>query len=343
MQRRHANRWVVLAAAATVAACERMDEPTSAVPADDSPAGVVAARAVDVAAHPDPLAALASTDATLAANKRLVFDMWRSIVNAGRIELADDMLAEGYIQHSPVLRTGRAAFKQIFSVVPRREIPTLVEPPLVASVAEGNLVVMSLLERMPARDGSNAYTTTHFNLFRVDGGRLAEHWHSVRTPPGPDVPSPEEGGPQPVTGVSGAAQLALLESRDPSLAANKRLVFDLWREIVQAGQEERADRYVDASFIEHSPNAASGLGGFKAHFAARANQPVEPWIRAPVVAVVAEGDLVTLVTMQEHPHPSRAGRTYTTTWFNMFRIVEGRLVEHWDAATMSDERADSTW
>lgn len=47
--------------------------------------------------------------------------------------------------------------------------------------------------------------------------------------------------------------------------------------------------------------------------------------------MVAEGDLVALVTMQEHAHPSRAGRTYTTTWFDLFRIADGRLVEHWDA------------
>src|SRR6478735_9159773 len=102
---------------------------------------------VDVAAHPDALSALASPDPTLAANKRLVFDMWRSIVDAGHTEAADTMLAENYTQHSPVLRTGRKAFKEIFSVVPRRDIPALVEPPLVAIVAEGDLVVMSLREQ----------------------------------------------------------------------------------------------------------------------------------------------------------------------------------------------------
>jgi predicted SnoaL-like aldol condensation-catalyzing enzyme len=299
------------------------------------PRGAIAeSKGAPVVAHPNPLAALASRDRTLAANKRLVFDMWRSIVDAGHVELADDMLAEGYIQHSPVLRTGRAAFEQIFSAVPRRDIPALVEPPLVASVAEGDLVVMSLLESIPARDGAAAHTTTHFNLFRIAAGRLAEHWHSVQTAPGADVPLPSEGGPQPVTGTTGVGQLALLESQDRQLAANKRLVFDMWREIVDAGQEQLADRYLDEGFIEHNPNAATGREGFKAYFAMRADRPVEPMIRAPVVAIVAEGDLVVLVTMREHAHPSRAGLTYTTTWFDMFRIAAGRLVEHWDAAQL---------
>jgi predicted SnoaL-like aldol condensation-catalyzing enzyme len=253
------------------------------------------------------------------------------------------MLAEGYIQHSPVLPTGRAAFKQVFSVVPRREIPPLVEPPLVASVAEADLVVMSLLERLPAREGAPAYTTTHFNLFRIEAGRLAEHWHSVHTAPGADVPLPEDGGPQPVTGAVGAAQRALLQAADPRLARNKRLVFDLWREIVDAGQEQRAARYVGSGFIEHDPNAASGLDGFSRYFSTRADRPVEPWIRAPVVAIVAEADLVALVTMREHPHPVHAGRRYTTTWFNLFRIAAGRIVEHWNSAAPGEPAAESAW
>jgi predicted SnoaL-like aldol condensation-catalyzing enzyme len=298
---------------------------------------------VEVTAHPEPLRALASSDATFAANKRLVFDMWRTIVNAGRIEAADAMLAEGYIQHSPVLRTGRAAFKQIFSVVPRREIPPLVEPPLVASVAEGDLVVMSLLERLPARQGHPAFTTTHFNLFRIEDARLAEHWHSVHTAPGADVPLPEDGGPQPVTGATGGAQSALLQSQDARLARNKRLVFDLWREVVDAGQEQRIPQYFGAGFIEHDPNAASGLEGISQHFSARADRTVEPWIRAPVVAIVAEADLVVLVTMREHPHPVHAGRRYTTTWFDLFRIADGRVVEHWNSAAPGDVEHGAGW
>jgi len=272
-----------------------------------------------------------------------VFDMWRSIVNAGHVEVADELLVEGYVQHSPVLRTGRKAFKEIFSVVPRRDVPPLVEPPLIASVAEGDLVVMSLLERVPAREDAPAYSTAHFNLFRVDAGRLAEHWHSVHTPPGADVPLPEDGGPQPVTGAVGAAQARWLSSNDAALARNKRLVFDLWREIVDAGQEQRAARYVTPGFIEHHPGAGSGVDGFRTYFSARADQPAQEWVRASVVAMVAEGDLVAMVTMQQHPHPARTGHTYTTTWFDLFRLEDGRIAEHWDDAAPGEPPATSTW
>jgi predicted SnoaL-like aldol condensation-catalyzing enzyme len=286
-----------------------------------------------VAAHPDPLSLLSDKDPSLAANKRLVFDMWRSIVNAGHVELADDMLQEGYIQHSPVLPTGRAGFKTIFSAVERRGIPELVAPPLVTIIAEGDLVVMALSEDFPEPGGEGRYATTHFNLFRVEGGRLAEHWHSVQAAPGPNLPPAAEGGPQPVTGISGAAQTQLLQAADRRLAANKRLVFDAWRRTIDAGREDMVDLYFAKDFVDHDPNAGAGREAFRSQVAARADAPVRTALRAPIVAIVAQGDLVTLVTRLEHPHPARKGQVYTTTWFDMFRIEGGRIAEHWNGAT----------
>jgi predicted SnoaL-like aldol condensation-catalyzing enzyme len=223
--------------------------------------------------------------------------------------------------------------KQIFSAVPRLEqIPQLVSPPLVALVAEGPYVVMALAETVAEPEGAGSYTTTHFNLFRVENGRLAEHWHSVQTAPGPNVPRPEDGGPQPVTGRAGTEQYALLEARDPGLAWNKRHVFDFWRQVVDAGRDELVDVYVDPSFVARSAVLPAERSGLATHIAARAERPIAVALEDPLVAMVAEGDLVVQVRMLEHAHPSRAGDTYTTTSFDMFRLAAGRVVEYWDAA-----------
>jgi predicted SnoaL-like aldol condensation-catalyzing enzyme len=279
-------------------------------------------------AHPTPLLLLEDPDPARAANKRLVFDMWRGVVNAGHVELADRLLAEDYIQHSPVISTGRAAFKRVFSAVERRdEIPEVVSPPLVTIIAEGDLVLMALREELPAAGGRGTYANVHFNLFRVDRGRLAEHWHSVQAVPGPAVPSPAEGGPQPVTGVEGPAQEALLRSSDPALAANKRLVHAAWRTAVEHGFGAMAQRYVTGGYLEHNANA----GPLPRAFMAR---PGEVALDGPLVAMVAQGDLVVLAQALEHPHPVREGQSYTTTWFDMFRIEGGKIAEHWDAAPM---------
>lgn len=272
--------------------------------------GIIAAPA-EIVAHPDPLGALEDRDPKLAANKRQVFDMWRLIVNAGHVELADEMIREDYIQHSPVLPTGRAGFKRVFAAVPRSPAPAVVSPPLVAIIAEGDLVVMALREEWPEPDGSGRYATTHFNLFRVEDGRLAEHWHSVQQAPDASVASPEKGGPQRVNGRTGAAREVLLRAADPRLAANKRLVFDSW--------QGRAPKRVGFGMIDHDPTVSG-------------SEPTLPPRDGPVVAVVAQGDLVVLVTALVHPHPVHRDATYTTTWFDMFRVADGRLAEHWNGA-----------
>jgi predicted SnoaL-like aldol condensation-catalyzing enzyme len=326
---------LAVAAALSVSACERTFAPGGAETSRLSPppGPVAAGMPVPVAAHPDQLALLANADPALAANKRLLYDMWRTVLNAGHLEAADELVAENYIQHSPFQRSGRAALKETFSVIPRSaEIPATLRPAPVTILAEDDLVVFVAVEALPEPDGSGRYTTTHFNMFRVVDGRLAEHWHPDSTPPCPELPSAENGGPQPVVGASGAAQYRLLEAADPTLAGNKRLVFDVWRQLVNAGREEVVDLYLTQDYVEHNPNAATGREGARAHFAARADFPIETTIRSELVAMVAEGDLVVQVIKVELPNPYREGATYTTAWFDMYRIADGRLAEHWDAA-----------
>jgi predicted SnoaL-like aldol condensation-catalyzing enzyme len=135
-----------------------------------------------------------------------------------------------------------------------------------------------------------------------------------------------------VTGRVGTDQYALLEAAEPGLAWNKRQVFDFWRQVADAGREELVEVYVDASFVGRSSIMAADRSGFAAHFSARPERPIAVSLADPLVAMVAEGDLVVQVRMWQHAHPSRAGDTYTTTSFDMFRLVDGRLVEYWDAA-----------
>jgi predicted SnoaL-like aldol condensation-catalyzing enzyme len=304
------------------------------VPLTPRPANVVPGKPVPVIAHTDPLAILQNADPLLVANKRLLFDMWRTVLNAGHLEAADSFIAEDYIQHSPFQRSGREAMKETFKVIPRSEsIPDVMRPAPVTIVTEGDLVVLVAVDTYQEPDGSGPYTTTHFNMFRIKDGKLAEHWHPDRNPPCPDLPSAAEGGPQPVTGVTGIGQFALLEAATPALAANKRLVFDTWRQLVDAGREEVADLYLAEDYIQHNPNAATGREGAKAYFATREDLPIETTLRAPLVAMIAEGDLVVLVYRIELPDPYRQGATYTTVGMDMFRIADGLLAEHWDAAT----------
>ena len=54
---------------------------------------------------------------------------------------------------------------------------------------------------------------------------------------------------------------ALLASPDPRLTANKRLVYDMYRIVLQGGHHDRAHEFIAEDYIQHHPNAAQGLAG----------------------------------------------------------------------------------
>jgi predicted SnoaL-like aldol condensation-catalyzing enzyme len=125
----------------------------------------------------------------------------------------------------------------------------------------------------------------------------------------------------------------LLASADARLAANKRLVYDFWREVFEGGHMELADKYMAESYIQHNPNVPTGRAAFVGFFSKVAKpKPIEPRVKAPLVAITAEGDLVILSFVREAADPKDATKKYTTTWFDMFRIEGGKIAEHWDAA-----------
>lgn len=139
---------------------------------------------VPVQAQPDHALLLASSDAGLAANKRLVYDFWREVFEGGQMDRVDRYLAEGYIQHNPRVPTGRAGFVEVFSKFAKpKPVEAKVQAPLVAITAEGDLVILSFVRKVvDAKDPSQSYTTTWFDMFRIENGRIAEHWDPATKP-----------------------------------------------------------------------------------------------------------------------------------------------------------------
>ncbi len=127
-------------------------------------------------------------------------------------------------------------------------------------------------------------------------------------------------------------QAALLKSKDPKLAANKKLAYDFFRVVLRARHLDEADKFMKEDYIQHNPNADTGIAGFKAFFSKLGGpKPVEDTVPG-LVAIQAEGNFVTLSFVREEKDPANPGQKYTTTWFDMFRIDNGKIAEHWDVA-----------
>src|SRR3954469_8650813 len=139
----------------------------------------------------------------------------------------------------------------------------------------------------------------------------------------------------PVTGARDPE--SLFTSRDPKLNANKQVALHIMRDLLEANHWDLADKYLTKEYIQHNPNVASGLAPVLKFFGSRKPTPIpdrNSW-KTKVVAVTAEGDLVVVAKVAENPDPRSPGKTYTTTWFDMWRIKDGKADEHWDNALIS--------
>jgi predicted SnoaL-like aldol condensation-catalyzing enzyme len=143
--------------------------------------GLIATAMAQVApvASPDQLSMLKSANPQLASNKKLVFDFWRIVYEGGHMEEAPKYMAEGYIQHNPNVKSGRAAFIELFT---RERPPKPIEPRMkmavISIVAERDIVMVSTVRKVRDRvNRDHIYYMTWFDVFRIDEhGLIAEHW-----------------------------------------------------------------------------------------------------------------------------------------------------------------------
>lgn len=125
-----------------------------------------------------------------------------------------------------------------------------------------------------------------------------------------------------------------LTSHDPVLEANKRLVYNMYREVLQGGHAELAEKYIAQDYIQHNPNVMSGRDALVAFIkGSRPAVEIKDKITLPVISMAAERDLVMISFIR--PEKDAQGNTYYTTWFDLFRIENGKIAEHWDPALKS--------
>jgi predicted SnoaL-like aldol condensation-catalyzing enzyme len=136
--------------------------------------------------------------------------------------------------------------------------------------------------------------------------------------------------------VGSADPESLFTDPDPKLHANKQVALHIMRDLLEAGHWADAPKYLTERYIQHNPQIPSGRDTVMKFFGARPSSPIpdrKSW-RTKIAAVIAEDDLVVVAIVRELPDPRKSGSTYTTTWFDMWRIVDGKADEHWDYGTI---------
>jgi len=123
-------------------------------------------------------------------------------------------------------------------------------------------------------------------------------------------------------------------SMTPQEQANLKLVLDWWREGFAARHPEMVRKYFADSFVQHNPNLAGGTAAIEKMVSRR--QPLEipatlPRSETPVLTL-SQGDIVTLVFERQAPDPQDPSKNYHYNSIDIFRVRNGKIVEHWDGS-----------
>jgi predicted SnoaL-like aldol condensation-catalyzing enzyme len=96
---------------------------------------------------------------------------------------------------------------------------------------------------------------------------------------------------------------------------------------------ECVERYLAPDFIQHSrPLQPSGRESFIAHFNEMFGGLRAQPSGCSQVFTMVDGDKVLVLLHQQIAEPLEPSLAYEAFDFDLFRIVNGRITEHWDAA-----------
>lgn len=135
-----------------------------------------------------------------------------------------------------------------------------------------------------------------------------------------------------VTLAGVAGWFAGIAHRERQEQANVALVKAMWDGVIGLGDQNAVMRYIAADYRQHNPNVAPGRDGVLqlASIIRNRTPGMVPPPRKTFNRAVAQGDLVVVLWDQPQPDPVAPGKTYPGQAFDMFRVKDGKLIEHWD-------------
>ncbi len=215
-----------------------------------------------------------------------------------------------YIQHNPQTREGgeglAALFKRLSKTSPRVNI--------VRAFADGDYVFAHTEYDFASR-------RIGFEVFRFEGDLAVEHWDNIQPRQGPN--------PSGHTMVDGSTEATDLDRTE----SNRGIVRSLVDDVLINGRLEKLDRTIDTErYTQHNPRLTDGLSALRAAL----QTPSDPGLAIQydrLHRVLAEGNFVLAVS------EGSLGGAHTA-FYDLFRVAEGKLVEHWDTIEAIPPRAE---
>jgi len=128
--------------------------------------------------------------------------------------------------------------------------------------------------------------------------------------------------------ILGIAQPAVAD--EALTERNKNIVRDFYTTVLIGRNVDAAPRFLRADYIQHNPQVPTGLKGFMDTFCQRfAQEKLPPDYKRELLNVIGDRDMV--VVYVRHTWTSKDGQHHQAFGFDMFRVQDGTIAEHWDA------------
>ncbi len=266
-------------------------------------------------------AALLTTASLLGAGPSVAADVQNSIVNSPLKQIAMEAqdsffkefdaekmksyFREDYIQHNPNVPTGLAPALGFLPVLKEAGTSSKTHRLL----EDGDFIIMHNTYDNAYAFGAKEVVT--FDVWRMQDGQVAEHWDAI-TPVVKETASGRSqfDGPTLVTDID-------------KTEANKQIVANFMEDVFFGKAPEKIDQYISSEqYDQHNPMVKDGLEGLNEALAYLASQN-NMFEYHKVHRILGEGNFV--LTQSEGRWNGKP-----QAYYDLFRLQEGKIVEHWD-------------
>lgn len=107
-------------------------------------------------------------------NKQLIIDFYSKVLGQANEKFADSVISNNYIQHNPMVKTGKTGFMEFLAMLKQMPKPENPKKPFMRFISESNFVaVHSQIEFMGKENAV-------LDLYRIENGLISEHWDAVQ-------------------------------------------------------------------------------------------------------------------------------------------------------------------
>jgi predicted SnoaL-like aldol condensation-catalyzing enzyme len=239
--------------------------------------------------------------------RQATIEIWRNRDSTA----IDRFFSQPFAQHDPNIGDGLPGLRAFVTELANSTTTNIT---IYRTVVDGDIVMLhSKYEGWPGFSGP----VIAFDLFRFKDGKIVEHWGGQTPETGPN--------PSGHTQVDGPAAVLGRERTE----ANRTLVSSFKQVVTVELRFDRVGQFIDG---DHYTQHASKVGDGVARMQARVSGVVKPGAAQVLIPrlYIAEGNFV-LALVEARTEPPTAN-------YDLFRVENGKIVEHWDVLSVIPPR-----